>query len=338
MVETLRTNELPVAAALTDVATFLVNSTDGKTKRIGRNIVIPPVAANGLASIVEWGPITLVAGQQGYLLPSAAAAAEDVELILAGVQQPVQWTITDGLAVRRTLTITPNVSDSPTGDDWQAGLEIWGRIITGISSDAIGSKSIESRHLADGAIDLEGDAILSGVALHRLGCDATGRPQWQPSGRSESAETATTSGASVTVAGIADDADEVQIFFRSVSISDSGGAIGVQLGTSGGLETSGYVGLCTNASPSGTVAQPYGPSAYVALPEADASLFEGVVTLRRMTADEWSIESMLSNSVDAQMSGCGRISLADPLERIAVVVETAGEFDAGSIIVVCWKR
>lgn len=127
------------------------------------NAALAMAANAGVGSRKAWGPITLVAGIQRYQLPAAVAQADDLDLYYGGVYQTVQWSITDELGVGRTLTLAPEiVAANPTSGQWLAGMQIWGMLVSGLTSGAIGNKVIQERHIDDGAIDLGGRLIVPG--------------------------------------------------------------------------------------------------------------------------------------------------------------------------------
>lgn len=139
------------------------------------NAALAMAAGAGVGSRKSWGPITLVAGVQKYPLPAAVAKADDLDLYYGGVYQTVQWEISDELGVGMTLTLLPEiVAADPTSAQWLAGMQIWGMLVSGLTSGAIGNKVIQARHIDDGAIDIGGRLIAAGTPDKQLRTNASG--------------------------------------------------------------------------------------------------------------------------------------------------------------------
>lgn len=139
------------------------------------NAALAMAANAGVGSRKQWGPITLVAGVQDYLLPAEVAKPDDLDLTYGGVPQTVQWEITDTLGLAKTLHILPSIVEAPSDDQWRAGVKIYGVLISGLSSAAIANGTIQGRHLAAGAIDLSGPAIAAGPPYTRLRTTGSGK-------------------------------------------------------------------------------------------------------------------------------------------------------------------
>lgn len=132
----------------------------------------------GAATSREWGPYTLVEGQQIYPLPIPAATAASVTVIIGGVPQIDIWELDDSLGASLAIRLTPTVASAPAEGHLRAGLKMWGRVLGGIVESAIPSQSIFGRHFHPGAIDLTGDAIATGPAASQLLTNSAGRPVW----------------------------------------------------------------------------------------------------------------------------------------------------------------
>lgn len=164
-----------------DTTVALANDADTIAKE-ARDLAASASAAAELAGVVstrEW-TFTLVSGQQIYgPLPVAAARVEAVDLYIAGVRQIGNFAIEDDIfGPGLGIELTPTVTNSPASGQIQAGLEMFGNVKGGIVESAIPSQSIFGRHFHDGAIQLDGPAILSAPPRKLLQIDAAGRPAW----------------------------------------------------------------------------------------------------------------------------------------------------------------
>ena len=148
---------------------------------------------------------------------------------------------------------------------------------------------------------------------------------------------ASTSGTSIDFTGIPAGVRRITVMFQGVS-SNSTGSPQVQLGTSGGYVTSGYLSAADffNATP--------GPTLYTTgfvLAEAAGAtvLFHGQVIISNISGNNWVYTSTLMNSAAAGCAiGAGSISsasLGGVVDRLRVIYSSTGSpadtFDAGSI-------
>lgn len=147
-------------------------------------------------------------------------------------------------------------------------------------------------------------------------------------------DAATTSGASVTFSGIPATAKQITVSWRRGSTNGTG-AIGIQIGDSGGLETSGYAGNLMAPSPGGLDPSPWSASALVVNSGvASGSLYDmsATLTLVNASTNTWQIAITAVNDQGSNLQRAyisnGSKSLSGVLDRVALI--TANTFDAGN--------
>jgi hypothetical protein len=135
---------------------------------------------------------------------------------------------------------------------------------------------------------------------------------------------ASTSGTSIEFTGIPSWVKRITVLLNGVSTNGTSAHI-VQLGDSGGYETSGYVGSSgSTLFTSGFI---------FANPGLASAVVHGQVTLCRLTGNTWSaLGGVALSSTAAQGTHAGTKTLSDTLDRLRIT--TAGgtdTFDAGQI-------
>lgn len=139
---------------------------------------------------------------------------------------------------------------------------------------------------------------------------------------------ATTSGTSKDFDTIPSWATKITVVFNDVSLT-SNGDIAVQIGDSGGLETTGYTSSCTNSF-SGTTLT----SGYLVRMSNSAFAMSGTVTLHNISGNIWvaSVSGCTNNATYAGVIGGGTKTLSATLDRLRVLsVDGTGTFDSGSV-------
>jgi hypothetical protein len=143
-----------------------------------------------------------------------------------------------------------------------------------------------------------------------------------------SASLPTTSGSAVDVTNISSMYNTIHVMFRGVGLV-SGANYLVQIGDSGGIETTGYASSSAGeTSTSGFIVQSQGIN----------RLAYGVLTIRKANAagTEWVSSHSISDDDTGTwrgFAGGGTKTLSAALDRVRLTT-TAGNFDAGSIVVV----
>lgn len=143
---------------------------------------------------------------------------------------------------------------------------------------------------------------------------------------------ASTSGTSIDFTGIPSWAKRITIMFNSVSTSGTGVPL-IQLGTSGGIVTSGYLGSCcaSNSLTGTTRTNGFGTSPSVGASDVlNGSL---VLTLLNAATGTWTISGVLAFSSGAVItSNAGSVVITNTLTTVRITTTTGTDtFDLGSI-------
>jgi hypothetical protein len=146
---------------------------------------------------------------------------------------------------------------------------------------------------------------------------------------------ASTSGTAIDFTGIPSWAKRVTVMFDRVSLNGASEPT-IQIGTSGGIQTTGYTGACGFSGPSG------GGSAFstgfrLFVDLAAANSFSGIATLclsSVSTTGTWVHSGLISHSDGNAYttSGAGSKTLSGTLDRVRITADNGTDtFDAGSI-------
>jgi hypothetical protein len=139
---------------------------------------------------------------------------------------------------------------------------------------------------------------------------------------------ASTSGTSIDFTSIPSWVKRITVMFNGVSVNSTS-YIGVRLGTSGGIESTGYV--CRAAPCNGTG----GTDTTIFLLEANgtaANLFYGNMTITTLGSNIWTYTSAASaTSTGNQYIGSGAKTLSGTLTTVRITTTGSDTFDAGSI-------
>jgi hypothetical protein len=142
---------------------------------------------------------------------------------------------------------------------------------------------------------------------------------------------ASTSGTSIDFTGIPSWVKRITVMFDGVSVSGASAFL-IQLGDSGGVETTGYNGgggrFGTSAYVGATFTAGFGFNNTTA-----ATLYSGMVIIANMTGDTWSAQGTLGGSgVEVNGITAGSKTLSATLDRIRLTtVNGTDTFDAGSV-------
>ena len=146
---------------------------------------------------------------------------------------------------------------------------------------------------------------------------------------------ATTSGSTLgLVDGLPDNISDIELHFDEVS-SSSTGTIEIRLGTSSGLEATGYVSAGGNYSTGGQSVGTSTTGLLISNATSASGTYTGVVSIKRSEAASniWTHSQSLANVGTSNIfSFGGTKSLASALTQISLVVST-GTFDAGTIYI-----
>jgi hypothetical protein len=131
---------------------------------------------------------------------------------------------------------------------------------------------------------------------------------------------ASTSGTTVDFTGIPSWAKKITVMFKEVSLNNTGGYL-VQLGDSGGIETTGYVNTVFAGGAGGNT------TGFFLSSGAASEFISGHLVLILMGSNLW-ISSTCANTG----TGGGTKTLSDTLDRVRITPAVGGvNFDSGSI-------
>lgn len=143
---------------------------------------------------------------------------------------------------------------------------------------------------------------------------------------------ASTSGTSIDFTGIPSWVKRITVMFNGVSTSGTS-PIQVQLGDSGGVETTGYtsgIGGVANSAATSYVTSTSGFLSTVGI--AAANISSGLVTICTLGSNIWTYNSVLSSNSNINSIGGGVKTLSDTLDRVRITtVNGTDTFDAGTI-------
>lgn len=142
---------------------------------------------------------------------------------------------------------------------------------------------------------------------------------------------ASTSGTSVDFTGIPAWVKRITVMFNGVSTNGTSSFL-IQLGTSSGVTTSGYLGQCTNTS--GAASTNFTSGFIFNISVAAAGVFAGNMTICNFSGNIWSetSTSMPTTGTGGGSYSAGYVSLTSTLDRVRITtVNGTDTFDAGSI-------
>ena len=142
---------------------------------------------------------------------------------------------------------------------------------------------------------------------------------------------ASSSGTSIDFTGIPSWVKRITVMFNGVSTNGSSNIL-IQLGDSGGFETTGYVSTACSTYGAGS-AIVTSTAAFIVTSEVAAAglLYGNVVICLQNTSNNWVSSSVLSGNSRMQYASGGK-SLSDTLDRVRITtVNGTDTFDAGSI-------
>lgn len=137
----------------------------------------------------------------------------------------------------------------------------------------------------------------------------------------------TTSGTAIDFTGIPTGIKRITVVFNGVS-ENGGNNIGVQLGTSGGVETSGYTGFAISSGSGGTGVTSLSSGFDLRNAGGAASTMYASFVIFNVSSNIWVCTATGTGASIAYNTSGGK-TLAGTLGRVRVY--SAGTFDAGSV-------
>ena len=140
----------------------------------------------------------------------------------------------------------------------------------------------------------------------------------------------TTSGTSIDFTGIPSWVKRVTVMFSGVSTNGTS-ALLVQLGDSGGIETTGYVSTSVQLSTATGFAD-NSTAGFVIRSATASNVFSGSMVIKNINGNEWVSDHVVKQSTTANAFGAGDKTLSATLDRVRITtVNGTDAFDAGSI-------
>ena len=144
---------------------------------------------------------------------------------------------------------------------------------------------------------------------------------------------ASTSGTSIDFTGIPAGVKVIIISFKGVSVDTVTQTLVVQIGDSGGIETTGYTGTLATIAGASVSRSPNTASFKILNLESNESdKGDGAVTLslENSSTYTWAAASSMAGD-NRNGSGAGKKSLSDVLDRVRITTVDGATFDAGEI-------
>lgn len=231
---------------------------------------------------------------------------------------------------RLLANILPAINGVPIGGTTPAAGAFTTLGATGATALS-GATTLSGTTALNGPINVNGAASVAGQIIRSAGpavAAAWGAPLVQGMAQNS------TSGTSIDFNGVIPSwARRITVMFTGVSTGGTSG-LQIQIGPSGGVETTGYVGLTTSAAvaSAGVVAH---TSGFVLATGADAatSVRSGAVTITNASGNIWAATGGIADTVIVRSSNINYSkTIGGVLDRLRITtVNGTDVFDAGSI-------
>ena len=174
----------------------------------------------------------------------------------------------------------------------------------------------------------------NGSAGNILGTDGAGNLSWVNGGRMVQDTAKTASGTSINFTGLPSWVKRITVMFNGVSTNGTSVRM-VQLGDSGGVETTGYDAYGLKVETSGGITPGGSVNGFIIRSNAGSQAMNGAMYINLLTGNTWvsthSLNSGAATTSEAFM-GSGSKTLSSTLDRIRITtVNGTDAFDAGLI-------
>lgn len=260
--------------------------------------------------------------------------------LTGNVTAPTQSSSDNSTKVATTAFVTTKVGTLGTMASQNAiAVAITGGTITGITDLTVadggtGASSITANSviLGNGSSTLSGNLVAPSTSGNVLTSDGTTWTSAALNKLTSGTSQATTSGTSIDFTSIPSWVKRITVMFNGVSTSGTSNIL-VQLGDSGGVENTGYVGASSVTSTSSTSSS-YTTGFGIRSHDQSTFVTSGAFTLTNVSSNIWIAFGTFANPTTAIVTGVsgGTKTLSDVLDRIRVTtVNGTDTFDAGSI-------
>ena len=141
----------------------------------------------------------------------------------------------------------------------------------------------------------------------------------------------TTSGSAFDYSGLRSGLKRIDVIFAEVSLSGTDHVL-VQIGDSGGLETTSYISTSNAIDQSGGSSGTNSTSGFVVSTGASAaSVLSGVLTLTHIGSNQWIAHGVFKISTTGVIVAAGSHTLTGTLDRLRITRTGTDSFDAGSV-------
>jgi hypothetical protein len=142
---------------------------------------------------------------------------------------------------------------------------------------------------------------------------------------------ASTSGTSIDFTGIPSWVKRITVMFSGMSTSGTSSHL-VQLGTSGGIQATGYVGGACRLFQTLSIAVNNFTTGFGDNSDASATLYHGPIIINNVSGNIWVASGNIGHSVNTFSVLAGGVTLSGTLDRVRITtVNGTDTFDAGSI-------
>jgi hypothetical protein len=160
--------------------------------------------------------------------------------------------------------------------------------------------------------------------------DATVTPAKLAQPFSAGTAVASTSGTSIDFTSIPSWVKRITVMFNGVSTSGTSNLL-IQLGDSGGVETTGYASSYAAGS-SATISNASSTAGFIMLSGVATAIASGVMSLQTLGSNTWVSGHTIKSTTTNTSFGGGDKTLSDTLDRIRITtVNGTDTFDLGSI-------
>lgn len=283
------------------------------------NTTLTSVGTRGL--ILNANSTNLIYGtSSGYvgILNASPTVALD---ITGAIKSSGAATIGGNTAVTGTLSATGNISTSAGNITATAGSITAGTSLTATTSATVGTTlSVDTiaEKTASAGVTVGGVLLKNGVTAASSVIISSGTV------------TATTSGSSVTISGIPTWAKRITLMFSGVSVTGTDN-IYVQIGPSGGLATTGYLGASTCGT--SAVGTTYATTAFAIYGQGNAGIYYGTMTFSLFDPANYKYVSnhTLYVTDGNNAYGGGGVTLSGLMTQLKLFPSGTNTFDAGSV-------